>query len=72
MIATLTVSFGLFCARPRAGNAAANPTVAAAVFDRNRRRFIMAAYFLSNATRPPTTVTSARIVRSRSAGTVRK
>ena len=29
-------------ARPRAGNAAANPTVAAAVFDRNKRRFIMA------------------------------
>ncbi len=42
MIATLIASFGLFCARVRAGDVAASPTVAAAVFDRNTRRFITA------------------------------
>ena len=39
MMATFTVSFGLRRAYARAGSAA-SPTVAAAVFDRNVRRFI--------------------------------
>src|SRR5512141_318509 len=46
MIATLTVSFGLLCVRSRAGRTA-NPTVAAALLDRNTRRLIMADLSLS-------------------------
>src|SRR5262245_35907084 len=42
MMATLIVSFGLRCARARAGSIV-SPTVAAADFDRNARRFIVMA-----------------------------
>src|SRR5206468_1677994 len=44
MIATLIVSFGLRCARRRAGSTA-RPTLAAAVFERKARRSIMAVPF---------------------------